>query len=193
MKSHVAWIIIVSFFAALIGGFFIMESKTTGAPLDITLATTTAVEAISQSSSITPSLQKNVPDAYKEYRNEQFGFFLYYPPQLQPIQYADDRPEITVAFSAGDGEPGFQVYVAPIDGTTITNERFMRDEPSGVRKDLHNTAVAGVSAIEFQGFNANMGQTYEVWFIRDHLLYEVLTYKELEPWLNEIMSTWRFL
>jgi hypothetical protein len=43
------------------------------------------------------------------------------------------------------------------------------------------------------GFDAKIGQTYEVWFIRDHFLYEITTYKELEPWLKEILSTWRFI
>jgi hypothetical protein len=27
--------------------------------------------------------------------------------------------------------------------------------------------------------------------IHDHFLYEIITYKELEPGLNEILSTWR--
>jgi hypothetical protein len=36
-----------------------------------------------------------------------------------------------------------------------------------------------------------MGHTREVWFIRNHFLCETYTYKELEPWLNEIMSTSR--
>jgi len=27
-----------------------------------------------------------------------------------------------------------------------------------------------------------------VWFIRDHFLYEITTYKELEPWLEQILS-----
>src|SRR6266511_3601896 len=102
MKSYVAWIIIVCFFAALIGGFFILRTKTSGVPLDITLATTNTIEIVSQSSSSTPSLPTNVPDGYNEYRNEQFGFSLYYPPELLPKQYADDQLEITVAFSGGD-------------------------------------------------------------------------------------------
>jgi hypothetical protein len=48
-------------------------------------------------------------------------------------------------------------------------------------------------ALAFHGFDAVMGQTYEVWFIKGDFLYEVSTYKELEPGLNEIMSTWRFI
>jgi hypothetical protein len=39
----------------------------------------------------------------------------------------------------------------------------------------------------------DIGDTREVWFIRGGFLYEVATYKELEPWLTEIMSTWKFL
>jgi hypothetical protein len=38
-----------------------------------------------------------------------------------------------------------------------------------------------------------MGQTYEIWFIKSGFLYEVSTYKELKPGLNEILSTWRFI
>ena len=45
----------------------------------------------------------------------------------------------------------------------------------------------------FHGFDADLGDTYEVWFIRGPFLYEVITYKELEPGLNAILSTWRFI
>ena len=44
-------------------------------------------------------------------------------------------------------------------------------------------------ALACDDFDAVMGQTYEVWFIKGDFLYEVSTYKELEPGLNEIMST----
>ena len=69
----------------------------------------------------------------------------------------------------------------------------MMDEPSGVRNDQTETSVDGALALGFHGFDAVMGQTYEVWFIKCDFLYEVSTYKELEPGLNEIMSTWRFI
>jgi hypothetical protein len=51
----------------------------------------------------------------------------------------------------------------------------------------------GAQALAFHGFNANIGQTYEVWFIKGDFLYEVSTYRELESGLNEILSTWRFI
>ena len=42
----------------------------------------------------------------------------------------------------------------------------MMDEPSGVRNDQTETSVDGAQALVFHGFDAVMGQTYEVWFIK---------------------------
>jgi hypothetical protein len=51
-----------------------------------------------------------------------------------------------------------------------------------MRNDPVHTTVAGVPALAFHGFDAAMGQTYEVWFIHG----------ELEPGLNQVLATWRF-
>jgi hypothetical protein len=69
----------------------------------------------------------------------------------------------------------------------------LRDEASGVRNESTDATVDAVKALAFHGFDAAMGQTYEVWFIHGGFLYEVSTYKELEPWLNQILATWRFI
>ena len=59
-----------------------------------------------------------------------------------PPQERDERGHaLTVAFQAKTGEEGFQIYVAPIIGTKITEERFMMGEPSGVRNDQTETSV----------------------------------------------------
>jgi hypothetical protein len=70
---------------------------------------------------------------------------------------------------------------------------FNRDEPSGVKQELHDTVMDGVPAITFFGFDAGVGQTREIWFIHNHFLFEVTTYKELDSDLSEIMKTWRFI
>lgn len=193
MKSYVGWIIIVSLFTTLIAGLFILNNSTSGTSLDVSLATasTSSPPARTDVAKV-PPLQ-NVPAGYKEYRNKQFGFSVYYPSELSPEEFLDRGPELTALFQGAAGEPGFQVYVAPIDGTTITNELFFRDAPSGVRKEQRDMQIAGVPGTTFVGFDARMGQTREVWFIHDHFLFEVTTYKQLEPWLSEILTTWRFI
>ena len=47
------------------------------------------------------------------------------------------------------------------------------DAPSGVRKEERAARVGGAHGVAFHGFDARMGLTYEVWFIRDGLLYEI--------------------
>ena len=69
---------------------------------------------------------------------------------------------------------------------------FNMDEPSGVKQESQDTVIDGVPATTFFGFDARMGKTSEVWYIKDHFLYEISTYKELEPWLDQILATWRF-
>jgi hypothetical protein len=193
MKSYTGWMITVCFFTVLIGGFLVLKNSSSGTSLDVSLATasTSSPQATTDVSKV-PPLQ-NIPTGYKEYRNKQFGFSVYYPQEIPAREFVDRGPELTVAFSEGDGEPGFQIYVAPIDGTTITNERFLRDASSGIRKEQHDIQIAGVSGTTFVGFDARMGQTREIWFIHNHFLFEVLTYKELDGWLSDIMNTWRFI
>jgi len=107
-----------------------------------------------------------------------------YPADIPPQERHERGHALTVAFQAKAGEEGFQIYVASIIGTKITEERSMMDEPSGVRNDQTETSVDGAQALAFHGFDAVMGQTYEVGFIKGDFLYEVSTYKQLEPGLE---------
>jgi hypothetical protein len=40
-----------------------------------------------------------------------------------------------------------------------------------VQKDPHDAIVDGMKALAFHGFDAAMGQTSEVWFIKNGFLY----------------------
>ena len=85
-----------------------------------------------------------------------------YPADIPPQERHERGHALTVAFQAKAGEEGFQIYVASIIGTKITEERSMMDEPSGVRNDQTETSVDGAQALAFHGFDAVMGQTYVV-------------------------------
>ena len=195
MKPYFGWLVILAFSSALLGSFYAIHNATIGTPLDITLATTTASSVAAAAVAVPMAAEPppSVPEGYKEYRSDDHHFSVYYPGDIPPQESHDPGFALTVEFQKGDGDPGFQIYVAPIAGSTITKERFLMDEPSGVRKDEKEASVDGAPGIAFHGFDPRIGQTYEVWFIKDNLLYELVTYKQLEPWLNDILSTWRFL
>lgn len=111
-----------------------------------------------------------VPDGNTEYRSDDYHFSVYRPGDIPPEETRERGFAMTAAFQKDDGEPGFQIYVAPINGSTITEERFRMDAPSGVRKEERAARVGGAHGVAFHGFDARMGLTYEVWFIRDGLL-----------------------
>jgi hypothetical protein len=136
---------------------------------------------------------RNITRGYNEYLNTDYKFSVFYPQDLQFDQRDEGKGAKSIIFEDANGEKGFQIFVVPYSDTTITTERFKDDEPSGVLQDPVNMLVDGVKATAFYGHVPDFGDTREVWFIRDGFLYEVATYKELEPWLSEIMSTWKFL
>ena len=60
-------------------------------------------------------------------------------------------------------------------------------------KDAQDIAVDGMPAKSFFGYNDQMGDTREVWFIHGGFLYEVTTYKPLDTWLTAILQSWKFI
>jgi hypothetical protein len=191
MKPFTGWIIVVLFSAALIGGFFLLKRSTSGAAAEFALGTEATTSP--QASHLDPLPSRQLLPGVKEYRSNDYHFSVKYPGDLPPRETHDRGHSLSVTFQKEAGQPGFAIYVAPINGNEITEERFLLDEPSGVRNDPTIISVDGVKALAFHGFDAAMGQTYEVWFIKGGFLYEVSTYKEIEPGLNEVLSTWRFI
>ena len=51
-------------------------------------------------------------------------------------EYAEDEPGArTIVFEGPSQGEGFQIFVVPYDKSEITRERFLTDDPSGVRRD----------------------------------------------------------
>ena len=105
----------------------------------------------------------------------------------------DEHGSRTITFESPDDEHAYQIFVVPYEESTITPERFSTDAPSGVMIDPKETKIDGAPAKSFFGYNDQMGETWEVWFIHDGFLYEVTTYKPLDGWLNSILQTWRLI
>ena len=129
----------------------------------------------------------------RRYQNTQFHFSLIYPSELQVEEDKEQGGALTVTFQNADMSDGFEVYITPYAQSQVTQARFQADEPSGVMTDPTAIVVAGTPATMFFGNNTLMGDTREVWFIHNGFLYEVATYKNLDSWLSNIMSTWKFL
>lgn len=131
-------------------------------------------------------------DGMRIYKSLLLRFQVSYPEELSVREYTKGNTS-TIVFEDPTGQQGFQVFVVPYDEPTVSEKRFKMDVPSGVMKDPIQITIDGVSATAFWSTNSLFGETREVWFIRDGFLYEITTYKDLDPWLSRIMTTWRFL
>lgn len=177
MKFFFVFIFIV---LAAGAGFFYFHNKS-GAPV----AQVPAQEATS-----TPP--RTVPAGAREYRSPRYGFSLLYPDNLSVAEVPQKGGD-SITLQDDASNQGFQIYVTPYAGTSISQERFLLDEPSGVRNNPTRITIDGADAMMFFGNNTAMGDTREVWFIRGGFLYEVVTYKESDAWLSAIMDSWKFL
>ena len=132
-------------------------------------------------------------DGLRLYENAQYRFSLLYPEDLRVLEYDEGGGATTITFeNQGDGR-GFQIFVMPYDGAEIAPELIARDTQSGAMQGPTATSVAGVNAIAFSSTNAIMGDIREVWFVREGLRYEVVTYQPFDAWLMSILRTWEFI
>lgn len=152
--------------------------------------------ARSQTASETPVVAPNareIPDGWKEYRNSTYLFSVLIPEALAVRAFEEGAGAASITFEhAADGK-GFQVFIVPYSGNTVSAERFRSDVPSGVRRDPRDITVDGKTASLFYSTNPALGDTAEIWFISGGFLYEVTTLAPLDAWLLEIMQTWEFL
>ena len=136
---------------------------------------------------------RSVPDGWREYRSSMYLFSLLYPQELAVNENPEGGNATTITFQNTEKGVGFQIFVVPYQGQQVSEERFKKDIPSGVRTDLVDIVVDGVTGAAFYSSNAALGETREIWFIKDGYLYEVTTLKPLDAWLKTVMQSWKFL
>lgn len=179
---------IVSAAMVLIVLFFI---QTAGAPGSGATASSTLQSASSTAEGADGPRQ--APPGFSEYHNTLYHFSLFFPQDMTAREYTEPGTAMTIMFGGLLGSHEFQIFVVPYGEQKITAERFRLDVPSGIMASSTDKTLDGVAATSFYVSNQTLADTYEVWFIYHGFLYEVTTYKEFGPWLDEIMQGWKFL
>lgn len=159
----------------------IVPEKPTNPSAAVAFGTTTSIST------------RDIPAGTKEYRSDIFHFAVLYPQELSVSEHAEGAGAATITFQNIEKGQGFQIFIVPYTGAQVSEERFKRDEPSGVRVDAKDIKIDGATASAFNSTDALLGETREVWFIRNGYLYEVTTVKLLQPLLEQIMTTWKFI
>ena len=125
------------------------------------------------------------------YQNTAYGFSFTLPAEYttQSNPVWDDSHIYTFD---GGGEKSFQIFVTPHDEPIINPERIKLDVPDIVMNNIRTATLDSVEALVFESHDSSVGDTYEVWFVRNDHLYQMTTYREHQNELNEILSTWKF-
>lgn len=163
------------------------------APRQNTHNQSAAAESSSPATDVVLGWSRTPPDGSTTYRSERYHFELFHPKALSVQEFDEGGGAQTITFQDLAGGQGFQIFIVPYGESQVSQDRFKRDIPSGIRTDMTNITIDGATGAAFYSKDALLGDTREVWFIHDGHLFEVTAPKSLDHWLGEIMLTWRFV
>jgi len=129
-------------------------------------------------------------DTTATFRHPRFGFSLSYPKELSVTELDEGEGARTIVFQKQGEQYGFQLFIVPYEGDTISPERIQKDIPSGIVEDPVEAVIGdGIHATVFWSESPSVGKTREAWFIHQGHLYEATAYAELDALLGETLST----
>jgi len=121
------------------------------------------------------------------------AFSIQLPDEVHSTTYSLEDGQEMVVYENADATIGFQVFTMPVTGPLPTTvEELWNEMPDLTVTDLETSVIDGRDAITFYSQDPDIGETFEVWFVHDGLLYQVMTYRHLETWLTDILQTWQF-
>lgn len=157
--------------------------------VDIDLPEIVAEDVVPVPAATVPAADRT---GWNTYTSDRFKFSLSFPEGYSAQEYAEAGGAMSLTVAEPATGAGFQVYVTPYAKDYIDEAQIALDLPSGVMQEPVDILIDGVRATMFLSRNSIMGETREVWFINNGFLYEVVTYKQLDTWLGEVMQTWKF-
>lgn len=135
----------------------------------------------------------NIAEGYDLYTNGRLNFKVQYPAFYVPNEMKETAISTSVLFTPVGGGTGAQVYVVYYPKSTIDDEQFKIDAPSGVRENVTKVTLGGVEAVYFEGMHTGLGKTREVWAIYDNYLYEIAVPYTDKVILEQMVASWQFL
>lgn len=125
-------------------------------------------------------------DNRKVYEGKHFSFR--YPPNLKISRILNKSDEI---ITAEGNKFSFQIFIMPFGQPgPITPKRIWQDLPNTKINNPGKADLDGVETLIFYGYNAEIGNTFEVWMTYRENLYQIMTGSDQEDLLIEILGTW---
>jgi hypothetical protein len=122
---------------------------------------------------ITPTSGREVPAGFREYYNPRYHFSILYPEALKVKEFNEGEGAMTITFEKVGSTEGFQLFIVPYSKPQVNKDRLQKDLPSGVQKDLKSVTLAGATGAAFFSYDATIGETAEVWVIKNNFLCRI--------------------
>lgn len=118
------------------------------------------------------------------------GFKVSSVPASQPSPSEVEGEIITLENNKGNG---FQIFAMSFDEPgPITPERIWRDQPDAEINDPKNAQLDDLKALVFNGYDEDLGETFEAWAVYKNKLYQISGPKTAEKLITETLETWRW-
>ena len=124
------------------------------------------------------------PQTFVEYRNSNFGFWLTYPADLT----------VTVSNEAGGAQ---SISFLPASGAgrqfIITADPYSQVDIAAGEYLPHDAYGTEDQGLQLRDVNLIAGgDTSQLLFVKDGIMYDIVTGKGDEAWLTNILKTWQF-
>lgn len=147
-----------------------------------------------------PVIIERMGEYEQRFVHPRYGFTLDVPRYLNITRIDEGQSTETIIFEPSEGTdpvlPRFQIFVTPYFEKTITEARLKKDIPSGVVRNYTGVIIGrekNIPAALFSSSDALLGDTREVWFLRNGYLFEVTTRIAHDAWLADILNSWFFI
>lgn len=138
---------------------------------------------------------KRVDSTTNTFTHKKYNFSFNYPSNIKTSNFNEGDGE-QILFQ-GDNNEWFQIYITPWDEEgDITAERIKQDLPDIVITSPQKAILGpkqkegiGPHALIFYSKDSSLGDTREVWFVRNGNLYQITTYKKLDTMIGQILSS----
>lgn len=119
-------------------------------------------------------------------------FSFEYPEGYAPSFIQEETGDSIVLSRGGDSLAGFQIFVTPFDEPNIelTPNRIQNDIPDIVMKSPETILLpSGINALSFVSRHESLGDTFEVWFVKDGYAYQFSSTRDGVPGLDKALAT----
>jgi hypothetical protein len=127
-----------------------------------------------------------------KYSHSDPVFSFEYPEGYAPSFIEEETGDSIIVSRGGDSLAGFQIFVTPFDEPNIelTPNRIQNDIPDIVMKNPETIALPnGIKALSFVSRHESLGDTFEVWFVKDGYAYQFSSTREGVEGLDKALAT----